>query len=225
VKNKNKVNNCELKTMRIIAILGSVFLFLVSCNQEEKLPYIGERDYEYANGEIVDTLFHQIPDFSYTNQNGQTLAKKDVLGQVFVADFFFSTCPTICPKMTSQMKRLQTLTSDIEEIRFLSFTINPKNDTPEVLLDYANQYGVSLSNWDFLTGDEDATHHLGVKGFLVHARADEDEPGGFAHSPSLVLVDRKGHIRGVYDGTSTEEVDQLNLDIRKLLRTEYGIRK
>lgn len=202
-----------------------VIVVSTSCRREESLPYYGERDYLYENGVISDTLFHEIPDFSYTNQNGETITKQNVLGNVFVADFFFSTCPTICPKMTTQMKRLQTVTQDIEEIRFLSFTINPKNDTPEVLLDYANQYGVSLSNWDFLTGDEDATHHLGVKGFLVHARADEDEPGGFAHSPSLVLIDRKGHIRGVYDGTSTDEVDQLNLDIRKLLRTDYGVGK
>ncbi len=215
-----------LYPMKTIGFLvASLIVFLVSCSKEERLPYYGERDYTYENGEISDTLFHKIPDFSYTNQNGRTISEKDVLGSVFVADFFFSTCPSICPKMTTQMKRLQTVTDDIDEIRFLSFTINPKNDTPEVLLDYANQYGVSLSNWDFLTGEEAATHHLGVKGFLVHARADDDEPGGFAHSPSLVLVDRKGHIRGVYDGTSTEEVDQLNLDIRKLLRTEYGISK
>lgn len=198
---------------------------LMSCESESKLPYIGERDYEYKDGEIVDTIFHEIPEFSYINQHGKTVSKKDVYGKVFVADFFFSTCPSICPKMTTQMKRLQSITQDIEELRFLSFTINPNYDTPEVLLDYANQYGVSLDNWDFLTGEEEATHYLGVKGFLVHARADEDEPGGFAHSPSLVLVDRAGKIRGVYDGTSTEEVDQLNLDLRKLLRTEYGIRK
>jgi protein SCO1/2 len=200
-------------------------MFLIpSCQEESKLPYYGERDYVYENGKIVDTLFHEIPDFSYINQNGQIVSKKDLIGRVFVADFFFTTCPTICPKMTSQMKRLQTLTEDIEEIRFLSFTINPSFDTPDVLMDYAKQYGVSLKNWDFLTGDEDATHNLGVKGFLVHARADEDEPGGYAHSPSLVLVDRTGKIRGVYDGTKTEEVDQLHSDIRKLLRTEYGIR-
>lgn len=205
-------------------ILMSCVIFL-SCEVEDKLPYIGERDYVYNNGQIIDTVFHQIPSFSYINQNGKEISKKDLLGKVFVADFFFSTCPTICPKMTTQMKRLQSLTKDVEEIRFLSFTINPKNDTPDVLLEYAKQYGVSLDNWDFLTGEEEATHYLGVKGFLVHARADEDELGGFAHSPSLVLVDRKGHIRGVYDGTQTKEVDQLNLDIRKLLRTEYGISK
>lgn len=200
-------------------------LFLFGCKSEPLLPIYGDRDLVYKDGKVVDTIFHEIPDFEYTNQNGKTVSKKDVLGRVFVADFFFSTCPTICPKMTSQMKRLQVLTADIEELHFLSFTINPENDTPDVLLDYANQYGVDLKNWDFLTGDEEATHHLGVKGFLVHARADEDEPGGFAHSPSLVLIDRSGKIRGVYDGTNTEEVDLLNQDIRRLLRTEYGINK
>lgn len=200
-------------------------LFLLGCKSEPLLPIYGDRDLVYKDGKVVDTVFHEIPDFEYTNQNGKTVSKKDVLGRVFVADFFFSTCPTICPKMTSQMKRLQVLTADIEELHFLSFTINPENDTPDVLLDYANQYGVDLKNWDFLTGDEAATHHLGVKGFLVHARADEDEPGGFAHSPSLVLIDRSGKIRGVYDGTNTEEVDLLNQDIRRLLRTEYGINK
>jgi protein SCO1 len=200
-------------------------LFLLGCKSEPLLPIYGDRDLVYKDGKVVDTIFHEIPDFEYTNQNGKTVSKKDVLGRVFVADFFFSTCPTICPKMTSQMKRLQVLTADIEELHFLSFTINPENDTPDVLLEYANQYGVDLKNWDFLTGDEAATHHLGVKGFLVHARADEDEPGGFAHSPSLVLIDRRGKIRGVYDGTNTEEVDLLNQDIRRLLRTEYGINK
>ena len=200
-------------------------LFLLGCKSEPLLPIYGDRDLVYKDGKVVDTIFHEIPDFEYTNQNGKTVSKKDVLGRVFVADFFFSTCPTICPKMTSQMKRLQVFTADIEELHFLSFTINPENDTPDVLLEYANQYGVDLKNWDFLTGDEAATHHLGVKGFLVHARADEDEPGGFAHSPSLVLIDRRGKIRGVYDGTNTEEVDLLNQDIRRLLRTEYGINK
>jgi len=199
-----------------------VTIVLVSCKRESLLPIYGDRDYSYENGKIVDTIFHEIPEFSFLNQDSVWVAKKDVLGRVFVADFFFSTCPTICPKMTSQMKRLQVITEDIEELHFLSFTINPEYDSPSVLKQYAADYGVNLNNWDFLTGDEAATHHLGVKGFLVHARADDDEPGGFAHSPSIVLIDRTGKIRGVYDGTQTEEVDQLNQDIRKLIRTEYA---
>jgi protein SCO1/2 len=204
--------------LRLILILG---LVAVSCERVVELPIYGDRDYVYENGKIVDTIFHEIPDFSYTNQYGEIVTKSDVLGKVFVADFFFTTCPTICPKMTSQMKRLQAKTKDIPELHFLSFTINPETDSAEVLLSYAESYGVELSNWDFLTGEEAATHELGVKGFLVHARSDDDAPGGYAHSPSLVLIDRSGKIRGVYDGTKTEEVDQLNLDIRKLLKTEY----
>ena len=109
-------------------------LFLLGCKSEPLLPIYGDRDLVYKDGKVVDTIFHEIPDFEYTNQNGKTVSKKDVLGRVFVADFFFSTCPTICPKMTSQMKRLQVLTVDIEELHFLSFTINPENDTPDVLL-------------------------------------------------------------------------------------------
>lgn len=204
-------------------LLFSLFIVIsLACKRESLLPIYGDRDYVYENGKIKDTLYHEIPEFSYLNQDSVVVSKKDVLGNVFVADFFFSTCPTICPKMTTQMKRLQIITEDIDELHFLSFTINPGYDSPSVLKQYALGYGVNLSNWDFLTGDEAATHVLGVKGFLVHARADEDEPGGFAHSPSLVLIDRTGKIRGVYDGTQTEEVNQLNEDIRKLIRTEYA---
>jgi protein SCO1/2 len=126
--------------------------------------------------------------------------------------------------MTSQLKRLQILTEDIPELHFLSFSIDPEVDQPDVLRRYIQEYGVSTRNWDFLTGNEEDTHFLGVKGFMVHAESDEDAPGGFAHSPSLVLVDREGLVRGIYDGTSTQEVDQLNKDIRTLLKEEYGER-
>lgn len=203
-------------------------LVLVSCTENEKqrvLPIYGERelDQKIVNGEVtMDTAYHMVPDFRYLNQDSVWVDQSKVKGRVYVADFFFTTCPTICPKMTSQLKRLQVLTKDIPEIHFLSFSIDPEKDQPEVLRRYIEEYGVSQDNWDFLTGDEEATHELGVKGFLVHADSDEDAPGGFAHSPSLVLVDREGLIRGIYDGTSTEDVDRLNKDIRRLLREEYG---
>lgn len=209
----------------IIVVLS---LVLVSCTEEKKqrvLPIYGERelDQKIVDGEtIMDTAYHVVPDFRYLNQDSVWVDQNKVKGKVYVADFFFTTCPTICPKMTSQLKRLQVLTKDIPEIHFLSFSIDPEKDQPEVLRRYIEEYGVSQDNWDFLTGDEEATHELGVKGFLVHADSDEDAPGGFAHSPSLVLVDREGLIRGIYDGTSTEDVDLLNKDIRRLLREEYG---
>lgn len=209
----------------IVVVLS---LILGSCTEDKNqraLPIYGERelDQKSVDGEMVmDTVYHVVPDFRYLNQDSVWIDQDKVKGKVYVADFFFTTCPTICPKMTSQLKRLQVLTKDIPEIHFLSFSIDPEKDQPEVLRRYIEEYGVSQDNWDFLTGDEEATHELGVKGFLVHADSDEDAPGGFAHSPSLVLVDREGLIRGIYDGTSTEDVDRLNKDIRRLLREEYG---
>lgn len=213
---------------RIVTLL-TVVILLVGCKSESEvkrvLPIYGEREFAEVerDGKIVyDTIFHQIPEFRYQNQDGEWVDNSKVKGRVFIADFFFTSCPSICPKMTSQLKRLQILTEDIPELRFLSFSIDPEVDQPEVLRKYIQEYGVSTRNWDFLTGDEEETHELGVKGFLVHAESDEDAPGGFAHSPSFVLVDRDGLIRGIYDGTSTEDVDQLNKDIRRLLKEEYG---
>jgi len=212
-------------------IVLACILSLASCgiDQEVKrvLPIYGEREFIEVerNGKIVyDTVFHQIPEFRHQNQDGDWIDNAKVKGRVFVADFFFTTCPSICPKMTSQLKRLQILTEDIPELHFLSFSIDPEVDQPDVLRRYIQEYGVSTRNWDFLTGNEEDTHLLGVKGFMVHAESDEDAPGGFAHSPSLVLVDREGLVRGIYDGTSTQEVDQLNKDIRTLLKEEYGER-
>jgi protein SCO1 len=213
---------------RIVTLL-SVVVLLVGCKSESEvkrvLPIYGEREFTEVerDGKIVyDTVFHQIPEFRYQNQDGEWVDNAKVKGRVFVADFFFTSCPSICPKMTSQLKRLQILTEDIPELHFLSFSIDPEVDQPEVLRKYIQEYGVSTRNWDFLTGNEEETHELGVRGFLVHAESDEDAPGGFAHSPSFVLVDRDGLIRGIYDGTSTEDVDQLNKDIRRLLKEEYG---
>lgn len=213
--------------IRTVLLLFAIILYGCTTESQMKrvLPIYGEREFVELekDGKLVyDTVFHQIPEFRYQNQDGEWVDNSKVNGRVFVADFFFTSCPSICPKMTSQLKRLQILTEDIPELRFLSFSIDPEVDQPEVLRKYIQEYGVSTRNWDFLTGDEEETHELGVKGFLVHAESDEDAPGGFAHSPSFVLVDRDGHIRGIYDGTSTEDVDQLNKDIRRLLKEEYG---
>ena len=213
--------------IRLVVVCG--ILFLLGCKSESRvnrvLPIYGEREFTEVmrDGKVTyDTVFHQIPEFRYQNQDGEWVDNAKVKGRVFVADFFFTSCPSICPKMTSQLKRLQILTEDIPELHFLSFSIDHEVDKPEVLRKYIQEYGVSTRNWDFLTGNEEETHELGVKGFLVHAESDEDAPGGFAHSPSFVLVDRDGLIRGIYDGTSTEDVDQLNKDIRRLLKEEYG---
>lgn len=143
-------------------------------------------------------------------------------GKVWIADFFFTSCPTICPKMTAQMKRLAILTKDLEkQIQFISFSINPTYDTPYRLRAYRKHFGIKVKNWQFLTGDEEATHDLGVNYFQVFANKDIESAGGYAHSPAFVLVDKEGYVRGVYIGTETKQVDQLQKDVRKLLAYEY----
>jgi protein SCO1/2 len=213
---------------KIILILALTILSY-SCNntdeQENKLPYVGNFDVEYRteNGrEIADTIYPKIPDFEYLNQDSVLITSKSMKGKVWIADFFFTSCPTICPKMTEQMKRLSIMTKDLEKyMQFMSFSINPKTDQPSVLRRYIKSHGISASNWYFFTGDEEQTHELGVKYFNVFANKDIESEGGYAHSPAFVLIDKKGYVRGVYVGTQTEQVNLLEKDIRKLLKYEY----
>ncbi|MEO9257534.1 MAG: SCO family protein [Crocinitomicaceae bacterium] len=214
----------------------NAFLFLLpfiisSCNNagktaERVLPIYGEREVNQTtvNGkEVVDTIFHVAPPFRYLNQDSTWIDQNLIKDKVYIVDFFFTSCPTICPKMTSQLKRVQAKTKDISNLyHIFSFSIDPERDTPQKLRAYIQKNGLIMNNWDMLTGDEAATHKLGVEGFIVHAGRDEDAQGGFAHSASLVLVDRAGLIRGIYNGTETADVDRLEKDLRKLLKVEYG---
>jgi len=205
-------------------------LAIVACKDSEverALPILGNKDVEYitVNGkELADTLFHTVREFEYLNQDSAYVTSKDLSGKIWISDFFFSYCPTICPPMTSQMKRLNSNLSDLKDhIQFLSFSIDPDRDSPTRLREYRMLHGIKSSNWMFLTGDENATHDLGVNYFFVAATDDPDEPGGFAHGDIFTLVDTNGRVRGIYHGTETHAVDSLEKDVRKLLRIEYGI--
>lgn len=220
-----------MKKFRGVWMIAMTLLVIASCGEEEKvrvLPLIGQYDVEYkmVDGvEVPDTIYPTIPSFTYVNQDSTVVTSKSMKGKVWVADFFFSTCPTICPTMTTQMKRLQAMTKDLEsEIQFISFSINPTYDQPSILRRYMKHHGIEADNWQFLTGDEAETHELGINSFLVHvATSDEEESGGYAHSPAFTLVDKEGIVRGVYVGTDTQDVDRLEKDLRKLLKYEYGV--
>lgn len=190
------------------------------------LPIAGERDIEYrmVDGvEVVDTIYHHVPSFEYLNQDSVMVSSKDFKDKIWVADFFFTHCPTICPPMTSQMHRLSKMTLDLSDhLQFLSFSIDPKKDTPSRLREYIDSYTIEATNWTFMTGDEDATHLLAKEFFNGAERNDEIE-GGFGHTPYFALVDQEGLVRGVYIGTDTDEVDRLAKDLRKLLKYEYEI--
>ncbi|MFK7786305.1 MAG: SCO family protein [Crocinitomicaceae bacterium] len=219
-----------MKQLKSVWIIAAALFVISSCGEDEKvrvLPQMGQYDvvYKTVDGvEVADTVYPTIPSFSYLNQDSSVVSSESLKGKVWVADFFFSTCPTICPIMTTQMKRLQAMTKDLEDdLQFISFSINPKYDQPTMLSRYIEHHGIEANNWEFLTGDEAETHELGVKSFLVHVASDEEAPGGYAHSPAFTLVDKEGVVRGVYIGTDTKDVDKLEKDLRKLLKHEYGV--
>jgi protein SCO1 len=218
--------------MKPVAFIAFAALLLTSCGPESDkkpraLPFAG--NYNIVTSETdgvqsIDTVYPTIPAFQYLNQDSVMIKSSEMKGKVWIANFFFSHCPSICPPMTSQMKRLNILTSDINQhLQYMSFSIDPSRDNPTRLRAYIRENGIKATNWQFFTGDEAETHRLGVDHFLVHAASDAVAPGGFAHSDGLVLVDKEGYVRGIYHGTVTEEVDQLNKDVRKLLKIEYGI--
>jgi protein SCO1/2 len=205
--------------------------FLFSCSEskparevsfvKEHLPVMGPVTYGYNEGsDKVDTVYHRIPDFSFTNQFGLTFSEKDIEGKVYLADFFFTSCPTICPKMTETMARVAKETVGLAGFLLVSHTIDPQFDTPEVLRAYASEKGGAHPHWIFLTGEVDALYDISEHGYMAFAKEAPEEPGGFTHSGFLVLVDQKRQIRAVYDGTRPEIAPEIIKDIHTLLNAK-----
>lgn len=204
---------------------GLILIFLSKSDHSFKtLPYFGNKEVinAVAGADVPDTLYHAVPDFSFTNQFGENTTMEDFEGDIMVVDFFFTTCPTICPIMTKQMARLQWMLEDAayDDVSFLSHTVNPNNDTPEILLAYGQEEGADFEKWTFVTGDQEEIFEQGFQGYLLSTQEDSGAPGGFLHSSMFVLVDRDRHIRGFYDGTSSKEVDDLVTDIKMLKKEE-----
>ncbi len=196
-----------------ILILG---IFLLACGSQNKpLPYLGHHEVNAAG----DSVYHSIPDFSFVNQDGDTLTQEDVAGKIYVADFFFSTCPTICPLMKTQMLRIHEKYKGNDSLMILSHSINPRYDTSEVLKLYKEKLGVTSPQWQFLTGTQTDVYKLAQNSYLTSALEDSSavEEGGFIHSGAFVLIDKDRHIRAIYDGTKEKEVDKLMADIDRLL--------
>lgn len=193
-------------------------VFVLACGSEKKeLPYLGPHDADAAG----DPVYHRIPDFSFVNQDADTLTQEDVAGKVYVADFFFSTCPTICPLMKTQMLRIHEKYKENNSLLILSHSINPRYDTPEVLKRYKEKLGVTSAQWQFLTGTQTDIYKLAQNSYLTSALEDSSavDEGGFIHSGAFVLIDKDRHIRAIYDGTKEKEVDKLMADIDRLLHT------
>ena len=172
---------------------------------------------------------HVIPAFSFINQQNDTITNTDYDGSIYVANFFFTNCPTICPIMTNKMKYVQDKLSVYPNIKFLSHTVDPENDSPVKLLEYARSMQADLSNWNFVTGSKDEIYKIAAF-YFVNAVKDKLAPGGFLHSENFILVDKQGRVRsgidingnpyGAYDGTSDKDIKTLIKDIRVLM-AEY----
>ncbi|MFL1010770.1 SCO family protein [Flavisericum labens] len=180
----------------------------------------------------------KVPPFSFTNQNGETITNKNYEGKVYVIEFFFTTCPTICPRMNRNLVQIQNTFKAFEDFGVASFTINPEHDTSGVLKAYAEQYDITNPNWHLMTGDKDAIYKLANEGFNLYTAEEESVAGGFEHSGNFALIDKNGFIRSrkddfgnpiiyyngitseeekVDDDGSLEEISALKEDIKKLL--------
>ncbi len=188
-------------------------LLLVSCKEEEKtLPVLG-------NNKIVDgeEVPHFIPDFAYLSQDSAIITNEFLKKHIYLADCFFTHCPSICPKVTKQMLRIHDEYKSNDKVKLVSFTLDPKRDTPDRLKMYGDNLDIDHDKWYMLHGDKEATYDLCFE-FFISAMDDELAPGGINHSGQIVLVDQQNHIRAFADGTDPEAVDDLLKDIKILLK-------
>ena len=208
-------------------------LIIQGCNSKkpkssrvEQLPYYSEATFtpKWFNSRAeIPEGFHQIPPFELINQNGETITQSDFEGKIYVADFFFTTCPGICPKMTANMADVQNAFLDDESVLLLSHSVTPTRDSIEALKSYALAKGVVDTKWHLATGDRSLIYELGRKFYF----AEEDlglEKGedDFLHTENFLLVDGQGHLRGIYSGLNKTDVQQLIADIKTLQRESNG---
>ncbi len=181
-----------------------------------------------VNPELVDTTlqyikkYHTIADFSLTNQNGKTITQEDYVGKMYIADFFFTTCPTICPIMTKNMASIQNRVGN--EVLLLSHSVTPQIDSVAQLKQYALEKGVDDSKWNLVTGDKKQIYTLARKSYLAVKTDGDGGPYDMIHTENFILVDKERRIRGFYDGTKMEEVEQLMSDL-EILKASYQSEK
>lgn len=198
------------KFLIIFSILSiTIYLGIFTLLSPEKmLPIYSPRD---INPELVDSTVqhigndHKIADFAFTNQNGKVITQKDYENTIYVADFFFTTCPTICPKMTDNMVWLQNQLKNNPKVKLLSFSVTPDIDTPEVLKKYAIEKGVDDSRWNLVTGDKKDIYYLARKSYLAVKTGKPEEMYDMVHTENFILVDKNKRIRGFYDGTNLDK--------------------
>jgi len=246
----NKTNYSYIGIALTILVFGIIFIPKIVdrvtnkdiTREESRSVSVSNDDRTTKTSDLAFLEIHgeakKVPAFSFTNQDGKTITNEDYLGKVYVLEFFFTTCPTICPRMNRNMVAIQNAFPNNKNFGVASFTINPVNDTPEVLKAYAEKYKVTNPNWHFMTGDQEVIYDLANKGFNLYTAEEKDVEGGFEHSGNFALIDKNGFIRSrihngnpiiYYNGIISEEekvddegqeqqISMLKEDIKKLLR-------
>ncbi|WP_130734751.1 SCO family protein [Flavobacterium sp. J27] len=206
---------------------GFILIFSILCiiifigiysllKPQKRLKIFTPRD---VNPELVDSTIqhigynHTIPDFAFTNQNGKRITQEDYKDKIYVADFFFTTCPSICPKMTNNMVWLQDKIKNNSDVMLLSHSVTPDIDSVPVLKAYAKEKGVIDAKWNLVTGNKKDIYYIARKSYLVVKTGNPEELYDMVHTENFVLIDKKRRIRGFYDGTNLEEVKKLYEDI------------
>lgn len=200
----------------VFIILGLAFVYFQSGNPKKifkKLPILGNHklDSTVVNGKtVIDTLFHTIPAFEFLNQDGLKINQEVVKGKIHVVDYFFTTCQSICPIMSNQLERVYSANKNV---MILSHTVDPETDTPAQLKKYALEHQADGKRWIFLTGSKEKLYQQARIGYLLDAHEGNGGAEDFIHTQNFALIDKKGRIRGYYDGTDSASVNDLITDI------------
>ncbi len=200
-----------------------IYLFYNALQPKKLLKVYQPSDF---NPELVDSTllhvkkYHTIANFSLTNQNGRTITQDDYKGKIFVADFFFTTCPSICPIMTKNMAYIQEQIMDDDEVLLLSHSVTPLKDSVPQLKKYAKEKGVVDRKWNLVTGDKKQIYELARKSYFAVLNEGDGGPFDMIHTENFILIDKEGRIRGTYDGTKMEEIEELLVDL-DILKNSY----
>jgi protein SCO1/2 len=212
---RKKINVIFFSSVIIIPVTVFGLMRWVN-NNFTRLPYYGSVTAPVVSNDTRTDVHFTVPAFSFTNQTNQTITNDFVTGKIWVADYFFTTCKSICPKLTSHLKAVQAAYAGDGEVKIISFTVDPERDSPSVLYQYASGYDAQTDQWQFVTGSKKELYAFARKGLFIVATDGDGSGADFIHSEKLVLIDKYGHIRGYYDGTSDTEVNQLIKDIQRL---------
>lgn len=203
----------------LIIPLAFIGWYFINKNEQKPLrtlPYYGQKNTVKGG----DTSYHTVKPFMFINQYNEKVTEETVKGKIYVTDFFFTTCQSICPIMSSELERVYKRFENNPNILILSHTVSPEEDSINVLMDYAKLHGVKDKRWLFLTGEKKHLYDMARKGYLLNAEEGNGDEDDFIHTQNFALVDKERHLRGFYDGTDSLDISRLIIDINLLLE-EY----